>query len=120
MAHKSSKKLIEKITEIAQGLGWYVTVYEKEGEIEFRKFSEAGQDFGFTVSINNIRSEISDYIYYFDIDEQTMLWVDENGHGINGAPYHLLDIIADVTQCKNMVSELYTTIDKELSAVVSK
>jgi len=99
----------------AKKLDWSV---EKTGdkEYEFQKYSPEGQNFYMYITGDTIE-EIAEDIYGFyeryDISEETALWIDHTGHGINGAPYHIEDIVEDMKYCKNMVLELYEELVKE-------
>ncbi|WP_099301867.1 hypothetical protein [Bacillus sp. Marseille-P3800] len=101
-------KLIDKI----ESLGWNV---EKEGDNEYRisKFSPAGQDFGITIN-GECEKDLIDSIYSkyenFDVSEETYLWLDNTGHGINGAPYHMRELLTDMEACEQMIFNLYKEI----------
>ena len=41
---------------------------------------------------------LSSYIIY--------LWLDETGHGRNGAPYDMIDIYNDMLECESIIEEL--------------
>lgn len=49
-------------------------------------------------SVVNALREIHDN---FDIDYQTSIWIGEDGHGKNGAPYHISDIFESMKDVKN-------------------
>lgn len=38
------------------------------------------------------------------------MWLDSDGHGINGAPYDMKDVYEDMEACQNMILELYIRI----------
>lgn len=102
---------IERLNAIAEEHGW--GVYESEDRngkcAEYSKYSKQGQDFSFTIdegSGEDMLSAIEEYISDYDPDEEAMLWVGEDGHGKNGAPYRLTDIVKDCEQCLEMVKEL--------------
>lgn len=42
----------------------------------------------------------------FDSDYETALWIGEDGHGKNGAPYHIKDILADFEKYEKDLEEL--------------
>lgn len=102
-------KTIEQITQIAEGLGWSVDV--NDSDIYFSQYTTAGQDFGFYVDKNKgIAEEVYDYYKNYDPSEEAILWCDSSGHGKNGAPYHLKDILADMEEASAMVKTLYEAI----------
>jgi hypothetical protein len=111
------KAYIKKIIEVAEGLDWSVNV--DDNELEFSKPSTAGQDFNFTVTgdtAETIISEIRQYHDNFDCSEETYIWLDESGHGKNGAPYDMKDVYEDMEECNEMVEELYETLCGEILA----
>lgn len=109
------KNYIEKIIDVAESLDW--TVHVDGNELEFQKMSDKGQDFNFAVTGDTkekIITEIREYQDNFDCSEETNLWLDEFGHGKNGAPYDMKDVYEDMEQCNEMVEELYNTLCGEL------
>lgn len=46
------------------------------------------------------------YCRDYDVSEQTMLWLDEFGHGKNGAPYDMKDVYEDFEWVKNRILTL--------------
>ena len=112
-------KRFEKIYEIAEREGWQVDCYYVENETKvcfsFEKNSPAGQDFSFEVSVPNENDEdilydnVEDAIYTywedFDVCYETYIWLDETGHGRNGAPYDMKDLYEDMQACKDMIHD---------------
>jgi len=49
-------------------------------------------------SVVNALREVHDN---FDIDYETSIWIGEDGHGKNGAPYHISDILETMKDVKN-------------------
>lgn len=123
-------KKFEKIYEIAESEGWQVDSYyvdEEETEIifSFEKYSPAGRDFYFEVSVPNDEDEyviyrsVADAIYTyfegFDVSYETYIWLDEEGHGKNGAPYDMSDVYKDTESCEKMIDDLWRSFyDKDL------
>lgn len=103
---KTIQEIIDKIKE----LDWSV---EKEDENSYRlgKYSPAGQDFSIIIYSKEDSDDFIDQIYdrynEFDVSEEAYLWLDESGHGTNGAPYDMKDVYEDMEWCKNSINELY-------------
>ena len=104
------KELLEKIEEVAENEGWVVT---DEGEtLLFSKCSPAGQDFNFSISTEDLETteDVEEAIYEeynnFDVSYETYLWLDNTGHGKNGAPYNMKDLYEDMEACENMIYDL--------------
>lgn len=99
------KEVLDKIDE----LGW--SVYEDDTYYELSKYSPAGQDFNMTINKSDNVDEFINNIYKayedFDVSESASLWIGENGHGINGAPYELEDLLEDMKWCKQAIYDLW-------------
>lgn len=50
--------------------------------------------------------DVISYCRDYDVSEQTMLWLDEFGHGKNGAPYDMKDVYEDFEWVKNRILTL--------------
>ena len=111
------EKLINRITDIAEDKGWSVYTETKDAlvEFEFSQSTDFGQDFSFSASMNDgniytLIESVNDYYEGYDPDEEALLWIGPDGHGRNGAPYRLSDIIKDMEQAESMVNELLETL----------
>lgn len=104
---------IDKLIEVAENDGWYTDVslpnkYNSCINIEFEKHTVFGNyDFVFSVTIEGddigeLVAEIDKYYKDFDPEEEASMWI-VDGHGANGAPYSLKDIIKSMTEAKRML-----------------
>lgn len=110
-----SEKIITKIK--AQDF----SIFEDEGNktIDFGKYSPMGQDFHFTVTLDEddyndggldieaLTEKTWDLYQDFDTSYETYLWLDNTGHGQNGAPYDMRDLYDDMAACREYIKELY-------------
>ena len=111
------QEFIDRIIEIAESQGFSVN-YETTGstvEFTFSQYTDFGQDFSFEATmkeynIYTLIEEVNDYYEGYDPDEQAMLWVGPGGHGKNGAPYRLTDVVKDMEQCEQMVNNLLNAL----------
>ena len=119
--NKEDKDVIAKVIEIAEENGFSVDVYnnredKEEYYFEFGKYSDCGRDFTFSIffntldDISNIADKIYEYYEDFDVSYETYIWLDNFGHGTNGAPDDMLDVYNDTKQCKGFIEELYNAI----------
>ena len=105
----------QKITEIAEILGWSVDFSESQNgktDVNFAKYTSYGQDFNFSVKLEDDDMEafidnIHEYYGNFDVDEEAYIWIGSDGHGKNGAPYHIADIVKDMEEAEVMMADLY-------------
>ena len=66
-------------------------------------------------SLESLVSDMEEYYESFDADAEAYLWLDGNGHGKNGAPYHMKDVLADMEAAEGMVSKLLEAV-KDLTS----
>ena len=106
-------ELNDELTNIIEKHDWSID-YEDDGTIYLSKYSPAGQDFGFYIekveSIEEFADKIYDQYNEYDVSEATYLWLDESGHGVNGAPYDMEDVYEDMKACQQNIFELYELI----------
>lgn len=103
--------------KLAEDLGWSYNVSDTPNErgevcVELEKYSPQGQDFIATIwfeneNKHNFIKALREYWQDFDPDEEACKWIGEDGHGKNGAPYSIRDILDDMEDCKSMLRELY-------------
>lgn len=87
----------KQFIKIAEDLGW--TVHKDLYDIELGQYTTYGQDFWFSVNRNeDYVKQVYEYYDSFDPEQEALLWVGDDGHGKNGAPYHLKDIIKDMEE----------------------
>lgn len=107
-------KLITAIIEIASDKGFSVS-YDTENDdltvFEFRQNTSMGQDFHITCQMNGsdiatLIEDVENCYNAYDPDTEAMLWLDNDGHGKNGAPYRMKDVLEDMEECEMMIQEL--------------
>lgn len=101
---------------IAEKLGWTVT-WSKNNDgtkfITFSQYSPAGQDFNVEVdykTLREIKDKLREYCDSYDPSYEAYLWLDDDGHGKNGAPYEMIDVYNDMVACKEMIDKLACAI----------
>lgn len=111
------------IEESIKEYDWSVTItYYSDVNVtafDFRKYSPEGQDFLFEAEmqgtdVDSLLDEMNAKYDAFDCSHEAYLWLDESGHGKNGAPYDMKDVYEDMEACLEMMSELIDTIECEL------
>ena len=86
-------------------------------QFEFSQSTKAGQDFNFSAEMkdgdpDSLIKSVREYYEGFDPDEEAYLWIGEDGHGRNGAPYHIRDIVADMEDAESMVLDLLAALEE--------
>ena len=114
----------DKVADVADANGWnvYEPTDEEHLELEFSAYTPAGQDYMFSVVLergkgaHEFLEEIDRHIDGFDVDYETYLWIGGDGHGRNGASYHIKDIVADMEAALQMVKDLRDALQQSLQA----
>lgn len=103
-----TKNSIQQIIDIAENLGW--TVDTEEDNFLFTTYSPAEKCFCIELSspdIETLKKDLAEFIDGFDVSYETYLWLDEWGHGKNGAPYDMKELYEDIEWCLDKTLELY-------------
>ena len=101
------KELVDRVTEIVEDDDWSVHNHDENYnniDLYLSKSSSRGQDFGFYVDydsgdVNGLINTIEAYYESYDPCEEAALWIGEDGHGRNGSPHDLADILDDMKEC---------------------
>lgn len=72
-------------------------------EIPFEKISDG----------KSIITYLREFVESYDISYETSLWLDNTGHGKNGAPYDMMDIYEDMKWWRDNISDLVNELEKE-------
>ena len=117
----TAKGQIKRITDIAEEKGWSVNVRDEEPSnirFGFQRYTRYGQDFLFNADmqgedIDTLIASVKEYYEGFDPDYEAYLWIGDDGHGINGAHYHIKDIVEDMEDAEERIYELLQTFEME-------
>lgn len=80
-------------------------------------YSPAGQDCNLEIELDNkdTLSTLHDRVWGnyedFDVSYETYLWLDNTGHGKNGAPYELEDVLNDMKWQEDWIKKVADCID---------
>lgn len=118
----TTQETIQRVTEIAQDKNWSVNVDDKNLSsirFEFQRYTNYGQDFNFSVEMQNedidtLIYDMEQYFECFDPDYEAYLWIGDDGHGKNGAPYHIKDIVVDMQEVEEQIHDLLKALEMEL------
>lgn len=61
---------------------------------------------------NDISETLQDYYESFDISEETYIYLDNTGHGKNGAPYDLRSVLEDTEEIASSIESLIMEFSK--------
>ena len=110
-------KLTKELTKKINNIGFSVKEYEDE--YCFSKCSPAGQDFNFSIdkteieTIEDLADAVYNYYENYDCSEEAYIWLDNTGHGKNGAPHDMKDVYEDMEACETYIYELYELLEEE-------
>lgn len=70
-------------------------------QIEIQKYSDAGQNCVFMLNCEkdkpaSVAQALKQIYEDYDVDREAYLWLDSDGHGKNGAPYHMVDVVKNM------------------------
>ena len=109
---KISNEIKKVLEEAAEKLDW--KIYYNFNDITFTTFSPEGQECFITLDYPDTLDEIVSEIFYnydtFDVSEETNNWLDNFGHGKNGAPYDMKDVYEDMDWFRLSIRKLYDEI----------
>lgn len=97
------------VIETAEYSDWKVTI--NKNDFTFHKYSSASQDFILEIkaeasSFKDLCQKVVEYYSDFDVSRETYLWLDDTGHGKNGAPYDMIEVYHDMEECEELIQEL--------------
>lgn len=119
-----SEELFKLIEDALTKEGFSVCHSDYEGrkkgtmvtEVTISKYTTYGQDFSFDITIkeNDSLDDICNTLFEkyenFDVSEESMLWLDEFGHGKNGAPYEMCDVYKDMEEAEGFINQCYLIV----------
>lgn len=117
----TTQEKIQKVTEISQSKGWNISVDDKNKlniQFDFQRYTNFGQDFNFSTEmkcedIGTLIADMEQYFEGFDPDYEAYLWIGNDGHGKNGAPYHIKDIVSDMEEAEKQIHDLLEALETE-------
>ena len=111
-------KLFKKLVKKIEKAGFSVKEYE-DGSVDFQRYSPEGHDFHIEISKVNSLEELEKELFLswdsFDVSEEAYIWLDEFGHGKNGAPYDMRDVYEDMEVCEGYILELKNIVTDYLA-----
>ena len=106
--------MIEVVEKIADALEWDFS--EQDNYLVFQKYTGEGQDINLKIdkedapTLADIAREVQHEYDTFDVSEKTYVWLDNTGHGKNGAPNDMRDVYNDMEEAKKEFGVLAKTL----------
>nr|WP_302693899.1 hypothetical protein [uncultured Prevotella sp.] len=106
----------ETIENIAELCGWKVSIDNTTFEFEQMIGTH---DFVFAIqceekSLQSFVIQLENYLKNFDVDYETSIWIGKDGHGKNGAPYHIKNILDEMYSAKEQIATLLYELKRKL------
>lgn len=102
----------EELISITESLGW--NVIENKDTLHFFITTPAQQSFSFDLDkkkdIKDLLQSLDDYRNNFNVSSETYRWLDETGHGKNGAPHNMMDVYKDFEWCGEALFYLFCSL----------
>lgn len=115
--------ILEKMSSSSLNISYSYEFVNGVFIVNFQFYSPRSRDFSFDVEVvpkDNMfetfaymANEVCNYIESFDISYETYIWLDNTGHGKNGAPYELSDVLNDTLWCNKKLLSIYEFLVKD-------
>ena len=101
------KRINKEYLKVCDNLEWQVNV---NGDyVELEKYSPAGEDFNFSVTLKNFKDDVLEYS--FDEDEHVRMWLNAKDSGVSGVP-SAKELVNDAEEITSMINELKEELSK--------
>lgn len=103
----------QKIEFVAKILGWKTDW--NDGTVEFSQHSPAGNECVVSLDYKNVTdipALVDEYYEDYDPSYEAYLWLDNSGHGKNGAPDNMGDVYADMQESERMIKTLSEALNR--------
>ena len=110
-----SKEWLTKVRETADELGFFVGGNPDEDDFDFIITSPFGQHCNIEVhaaTLDELEHELYTWFDNYDVSYETYIWLDDSGHGSNGAPYDMKDVYEDMEWFMLKGKELWTKVNE--------
>ena len=103
--------------DICEKNGWSYSIDEKRNEVELSKNTPAGEDFSFTVPLDDLPDEVYSYLSNFDADEHVETWIQARNAGVGGVPT-TRELVDDAEAIERMIEDLSNALYGRSSASI--
>lgn len=99
---------------------WSFSFTEDDNKLNvtFSMHTKHGREYCIECEFNNktTKNDISETLQYhydiFDVSEETYIYLDNTGHGKNGAPYELRQVLEDTEEIESSIESLVMEFSK--------
>lgn len=111
------KYLENKLKDTEWKVNTTINESEEQVELSIEKWSPTGRDIVFECEFKDkttkedISKTFKEYYESYDVSYETYIWLDWDGHGKNGAPYEMKDVLEDTMWIENELKKLSTLFE---------
>ena len=116
----------EFLEKAAEKVGWEVAITTPHNSsnnyyVCFSTNTTRGKDVEYDFEIDDF-DELPDLLYdewqNYDINKETSIWIGNDGHGKNGAPSDIEDILDEMKQVESPLEKLYMAVKENLQKII--
>jgi len=116
---KLSALFTRKQREFLQHIeGWTITILDDVIKLkpELSSDYEGVQEICDISSFEDFCKEVEELYQNFDPSSEAYLWLDDEGHGKNGAPYYMGDVLASMEELEESLCNLSNVLFRYMSS----
>lgn len=102
----------DKLKDTEWNVNTTINECKKQVEVSLEIWTPAGRDvclefeFKDKTTKEHISKTFQEYYESYDVSYETYIWLDNEGHGKNGAPYEMEKVLIDTQWVENELAEL--------------
>lgn len=104
------------VETVADSCGWDVGVDDSDGTFTLSfGFRNCEEDYSIEFSpdsLDRLVEDVHDAYENYDTDYETYIWLDSTGHGSNGAPYRMRDLLEDKEAIEKGLEDLWLKLSR--------
>ena len=102
-----------ELESLAREAGWQVVFSNTDSRSVLTFTTPLDYDGEFEIEVEStdqVVRDVENAYLNFDLDEQTYIWLGPDGHGANGAPYHIRDVLRDMEIYNRRLGDLFFSL----------
>lgn len=105
----------ERFFGICEGQGWSAYRVETNGDIAVYELEKCVNEHDVVQTIwvtHSFEDSLRDLYESYDPDYEAYIWLGDDGHGKNGAPYRMRDVLENMENVRQSIEDLYVEVRK--------
>lgn len=108
--HKKTKYKLPSALQLRLIEAQFGIEEDDDNTVRLSRYSPAGQDFGISVDIgenlHDLKRNLAKAYEGYDVSYEAYIWLDNTGHGKDGAPHDMKDVYEDMETCHEYIEEM--------------